>query len=101
MAHERLKPKERKELIYTAAFTVCRKVGLSNVTREAIAKEAGVTEGLVSHYFNTMKQLRRSVARKAMHDMDPVILSQMLTDNNFSDMLAPQHKQAALTHLAG
>lgn len=101
MTHERLKPKERKELIYAAAFTVCHKVGLSSATREAIAKEAGVTEGLVSHYFNTMKQLRRSVARKAMHDMEPVILSQMLTDANYNHLLTPEHKQVALTHLSG
>ena len=101
MPHARMKPAERKEEIHLAAVEVCRTVGLAGLTREAIAKKAGVTEGLVSHYFNTMKQLRRSVARRAMRDRDGAILSQMLTDNNFSKMLNAEHRQVALDFLKG
>lgn len=71
----RLQPSDRKELIIEAALRVAsRPGGWSTMTREAVAKAAEVSDGLVSMHFGTMVQFRRSVMRAAVsREVLPVI----------------------------
>jgi|VirMetMinimDraft_7_1064189.scaffolds.fasta_scaffold10820_3 DNA-binding transcriptional regulator YbjK len=101
MTRLRLDPEVRKENIIQSALAVSRKDGLTRVTRKTVAEHAGIAEGLVSHYYNTMNQLRRDVARRAMADEDPVLLSMMLSDPKLKKRLDPRHKEIAINHLQG
>ena len=101
MPRLRLDPNIRKENIIQSALAVTRQLGLARVTREAVAKHAEVADGTVSHYYNTMKQLRRAVARRAMAEGDPTILSMLLSDPTYKGKLSPEHKAIAISHLQG
>lgn len=78
MTRKRLKPEHRREEILTAALELSRSEGYHRVTREQIAKRADVAEGLVSHYFGTMVQMRRAIMRAAIAARDLVVLAQGL-----------------------
>lgn len=82
-----------------SALAVTRKVGLARVTRELVAKHADVAEGTVSHYFNTMNQMRTAVGKHALKKMDAQILAMMLSDPKFKSKLQDKHKEAALRYL--
>jgi AcrR family transcriptional regulator len=58
--------RNRKQDILDAALHVAERDGYMLMTRENIALQAGVSVGLVSNYFGTMKQLRRTVMRQAV-----------------------------------
>ena len=74
MSEKRMQPKERRAAILTAAVELARAEGYNRITREGIAKAAGgVSEGLVSQYFNTMAQLRRALIRHAIKANPPVL----------------------------
>ncbi len=44
-------PEQRKEQLINAAFETINVVGLAGVTLSQVAKEAGLSTGIVSHYF--------------------------------------------------
>ncbi len=65
----RLKPDDRKMQILKAALIVAnRSGGWSTLTRQMVATEAGCAEGLVSKYFGTMTDFRRTIMRTAVHN---------------------------------
>ena len=71
----RLKPKERKEQILTVALKIAANVGYANVTRQQVASAANIAPALVSKYFGTMKNFKRSVMRAAIkQEVLPIIL---------------------------
>lgn len=66
MKRIRLKVDDRKELIMSAALAYSMSSSYASLTRERLAELAGVSTGLVSAYFGTMPQLRRSIMRAAI-----------------------------------
>ena len=63
----RLDPDKRKEEILRAAIVVAaRPGGWGKLTREAVAKQANCADALVSRYFGTMPQFRRTIMRRAI-----------------------------------
>ena len=67
MTKKRLHPDDRKQEILNAAIKVAgHPGGWGKLTRDAVAKEAGCAEGLVSKYFGTMITFRRSIMREAI-----------------------------------
>lgn len=67
----------RKDSILNAALIVAgRPGGWWNLTRELVAKEAGCTDGLVSRYFGTMTDFRRTIMRTAIARKDLQIIGQ-------------------------
>jgi len=97
----RASPKLRKRQILDAAITVSVKHGYQHITREHVAKCAGISEGLVTRYFNTMVQLRRDVMRAAIRDGKYKIVAQGLAANDKQARKAPDELKAeALTYLA-
>ncbi|WP_268630521.1 TetR family transcriptional regulator, partial [Escherichia coli] len=50
-------PEQRKEQLINAAFETINVVGLAGVTLSQVAKEAGLSTGIVSHYFGDKEGL--------------------------------------------
>lgn len=63
---KRMKPEARKEDILSAALPLAARKGYTAVTREEIAKAAGVSGPAVQYHFKTMAQLRRDLMRFAI-----------------------------------
>lgn len=93
--------KYRKKQILEAATELCRNVGFDKMTRDGVAELAGVGNGTVTLYFNTMTQLRRAVVRRAEHQSDPFILGQLLASPTYKKRLSADNLVIALRHLAG
>ena len=100
MSEEKLTPKQRKAAVLQAAVELCKTVGIDRITRDEVARRAGVGHGTVTLYFNTMIQLRRAVARHGMSEYDPEILAQLLVHPTFKDKLSDFQRKTALQHLA-
>lgn len=63
---KRANPSLRRVQILSAAIDIATEVGLPNVTRGAVARQASVADSLVSYYFPSMRKLRESVMRAAV-----------------------------------
>lgn len=61
----RLKPEERKQEILKAALKISIKMGFQCITRFAVAKEARITEGLLTYYYK-ISQLKKAVLKEAI-----------------------------------
>ena len=103
MTKKRLHPDDRKQQILTAAIRVAaRPGGWGKLTRDAVAKEAGCAEGLVSKYFGTMIAFRRSIMRAAIQARNLAVVAQGLAAGDASAKKAdPELKARALSTLAG
>jgi len=103
MTKRRLPPDDRKYQILTAALVVAaRPGGWSKLTRDAVAREAQCADGLVSKYFGTMTQMRRTVMRSAVLTENLAIVAQGLaTGDVYAQKAAPELKARALNTLAG
>ena len=103
MTKKRLHPDDRKQQILTAAIRVAaRPGGWAKLTRDAVAREAQCADGLVSKYFGTMTQMRRTVMRSAVLTENLAIVAQGLaTGDPHAQKAAPELKAQALATLAG
>ena len=96
----RFKPEVRKDAILEAAVGLALTDGLCAVRLIPVAQRAGVTNGLVSHYFGTIKQLHRAVVRHAIHREILPIVAQALASGDSDARKAPDEvKQRALAGL--
>lgn len=103
MTKKRLQPADRKQEILNAAIKVAgRPGGWGKLTRDAVAKEAGCAEGLVSKYFGTMITFRRSIMRAAIVAENLAVVAQGLAAGDASAKKADESlKRKALETLAG
>ena len=103
MTKKRLRPADRKQEILNAAIKVAgRPGGWGKLTRDAVAKEAACSEGLVSKYFGTMIAFRRSIMRAAIGTENLAVIAQGLAAGDASAKKAdPELKARALSTLAG
>lgn len=90
MTSKRLAPEIRKEAILAVALDRALVLGLNNLRRDDIAQHAGVANGLVTRYFNTMTQLRRAVVRAAIHRECLPVLAQALASRDPDALKAPE-----------
>jgi len=99
----RKKPDDRKYQILTAAISVAeRPGGFSKLTRESVAKEIGCAEALISKYFGTMVNFRRTIMRSAVLTENLSIIAQGLAHGDLHAQKAdPELKIRALNTLAG
>lgn len=101
LTSKRLDPKVRKEEILAVAVAHASVVGLNGLRRDDVAKKAGVANGLVSRYFNTMIQLRRAVLRSAVHNEILPLIAQGLAMREPEAMKASDElKKKALATLS-
>lgn len=58
--------KVRREMVLTAAIEMSLRVGYRHLIRDDVAKEAGISGGLINKYFGTIENLRKEVLRTAI-----------------------------------
>ncbi|SDB93107.1 transcriptional regulator, TetR family [Acinetobacter boissieri] len=95
--NSRIQPEHvRREQIIQAAFEVISSLGLTNTTLAKIAKQAGLSTGIVSHYFGDkqglitacMREMLAELQRKTMqykmkHAADATSQIHAIIDSNF------------------
>lgn len=96
----------RRERVMTAALTVAQRDGWANMTREAVAAEAGVAAGTVNNAVaaegGTMASLRDAVMSEAVRLGVLPIVAEGLVARHAAALGAPvEVRQAAMTALAG
>lgn len=75
MANERMTAAERTEQLTKAGYKIARTKGIRKVTRAAIAREIGVSDGLINRYFGTREGLRAAVLDMAVTEKDAKTLA--------------------------
>jgi AcrR family transcriptional regulator len=78
---KRMSPVERRqqqESILDAALAVAQSIGYAYITREQVAKEAGVSPSLISAYLGTVPKFRRAVFRRAIAVENLAVIAQGL-----------------------
>ena len=78
----RVDPSLRKEHILATALALSELNGYTKITRDDIAEAAGVSMGLITHYFETMNQLKRDVMRAAVKRGYVAIIAQGLANKD-------------------
>ena len=84
----RLDPDVRREQILTEASTVFADRDYSAVSLEMIASRAGVTRGLVHHYFGSKRGLFLAVVERAVRIPDDVALLPDGATGSFEEIVA-------------
>lgn len=90
---QKLEARERLAQILAAAVKVSAKEGYQRITRETIARAAGVSEGLVTYHLGTMPELRRAVMREAIRSACLPVLAQGLAARDRHAQKAPPELQ--------
>ena len=90
-------PDVRREQLLDAAITIAKKVGYTNVERNAIADAAGVSMALINNYLGTLPQLQRTLMRYAVKNNIVEIVAQGLAcrDRHASKASQELKEQAA------
>lgn len=105
MSNQRFKPTIRRELILAAAIQVAsRKGGWASLTRERIANEAGVSDGLVSRYLGDMPAARKAIIKAAIKAENlEIIIQSIVAHDGFAvkKLLPTELKQRAIASLLG
>lgn len=68
-------PEKRREQLISAAFETISEVGLAGVTLSQVAREAGMSTGIVSHYFGDKNGLLQATMRRILRDLHQAILA--------------------------
>lgn len=101
MSNKRYSPDIRRELVLKAAVAVASKPGgWARLTRDAIAREAECSDGLVSRYLGDMSKARRRVFRYAIkHEILEVIAQSVAAHDGYA--VKASLRQRALQALLG
>jgi AcrR family transcriptional regulator len=75
MANERMSADERTAQLVKTGYTIARTKGIRKVTRAAIARETGVSDGLINRYFGDREGLRAAVLAHAVELKDAKTLA--------------------------
>lgn len=95
-----LKKGARREQILSAAMEIALDTGFNSLTRDGVAKHAGVAMGQVNHSFDKMSQLRHAVMRRAVKLEHLSIIAQGIALGDKTALTAPDAlKSAALESL--
>lgn len=96
MKRSRLPVAVRRDAILNAAIAEAVALGLGKIRREGVAIRAGVSNGLISHHFNTLTQLRRAVIREAIQRKELKIIAEAILDKDpLTHKLDPELKAQA------
>lgn len=97
---KRLPPNDRRALVLEAALTTAERSGYNRMTREGIAKRAGVSPSLVSLYLGTMPTLRHTVMREAVkREIVPIVATGLADGNREAHRAGPALRALAAAHL--
>jgi len=95
----RANPKLRRIHILNVAVDMAKTAGYNRITRDKIAEGAGVSMGLVTHYFGTMSQLRTAIMRRAVKQGILEIIAQGLANGDDHAKNAPVELKMEATAL--
>lgn len=96
----RMKVDDRKVQLLTHAIKLAEGAGYTAVTRQEIAREAGVSEALLSVHFGTMPEFRKELMRHAIKTRAVRVLAQGLVAEDPIARRAPADlKQLALASI--
>lgn len=89
----------RRRVLLRAALEVSESGHYSSISRSEVAAKAGVSEGLVTYYFDSMDYLRECVIREAIRTQNLTVLAQGLALRDTVALQAPAslRKQAIRT----
>lgn len=90
--------KKRKRAIIMAALKLAETRNYAQLTRDAIAEEAGVSGPLIMHYFATMDDLRLAIIRAAIAWRVLPVIAQAIANQEPLD-IDPGLRAAALETL--
>jgi len=98
----KLEARGRIAQILRAALEIAPKVGYARLTRDEIAKRAGIPSSLVAYHMGTMPELRRHIMREAVRAECLPVIAQGLAVRDRHAMKAPDEiKNRALDSLRG
>lgn len=92
---------EITERILSAAVATTQTHGYRGATRDAIARKAGVSAGLVNRYFGTMSALMQAVLQRAVDERILSIVVQGLAYKHPVALAAPPDVRAAAVASVG
>lgn len=98
---ENVKDCRRDEIMSAALKVASRPGGWATLTREYVSSEARCASGLVSKYFGTMLQFRRSIMRAAIERKNLSIIAQGVASNYpHAYKASPELRKQALDSLS-
>lgn len=97
----KLEARERIAQILGAALTLCSKDKIySRITRDEIAKKAGIPPTLITYHLGTMTDVRRQIMREAVRAECLRVIAQGLAARDRHALKAPEDlRQRALQSL--
>lgn len=99
--YDRKVPADRRDEILDAALAIAQGNPHLEITRESIAERAGVSVGLITHYFGTMPNLKRDVMRAAIRkEVLPLIARGVAMGDQHALKAPPELIQRAIASLS-
>ena len=101
VSKSRVDPELRRAHILNTAVDMAKVDGYQRITRDGLAKKANVSSGLVTRYFNTMSQLRRSIVRASVQrEVLEIIAQAVLSNDPHVSKASTELKKRALASVA-
>lgn len=75
MANERMTADDRTAQLVQAGYFIAKTKGIRKVTRAAVARETGVSDGLINRYLDGREGLRAAVLDRAIELKDAATLA--------------------------
>lgn len=83
----RLAPEARRDLILDEAARLIQREGLAAATMEGLARECGISKGLVYNYFPTRDALLAALLRREQEDLRDRGMATALQAGSFPDLI--------------
>ena len=94
-------PTERKQELLEVAIQLAKEEGYSHITRNEIARRAGVAYGLVSSYFKSIDNLKKLVIKEAIKQEIVQIVAQALAHKEpLTKKLDPSLREKVIRYLS-
>ena len=91
---------DRDERVLGAALALAQEVGYQWITREMVARKAGVSVGTVSNVYGSIVELKRAVLREAVEREVLEVVAQGLADGHEIARAAPDAlRSRAVAHV--
>lgn len=90
MKRKRLKPDARKNDVLSLALRLAATRGYNRITRDQVAKAAGVTGPALTYHFGSMGQFRRQLMRLAVSEGCLAVVAQGLAAGDPQALKAPE-----------
>lgn len=92
---QRLSAETRREQLETAAIEIVARDGLPAATADAIAAVAGVSKGLLWHYFTDLDDLLINAGRRALTALEAVVAADIDLEADVDELFRTAIRRAA------